>query len=696
MSGELIEKNEEEFRRSEFKTKAGRSGQPPVDLGGLLNQFRGRRASFWIVCGVILFIIIYLWFGLYKVGPGKVGIIFAKFGNAPASPSRVIVEKGEKGRWREPLLPGMYFFWALEPLWNYNIEIKDMTKIDANHIGTVKALDGEPLQPGQILAKDDYIDKDGRFHMGQRGPRLEILSPGLYPINPYYLEVKSEPAVIIPEGKIGVATKRIGQEPPTGTVLVAKADNFRGIQREIMPPGLYYLNPWAVKVDLVDAVVIKGGEVGVVTKKVGKLPPMGTILVEAADEYQGIQREILQPGIYYVNPYEKEVKIAPAVKVPDGHVGVQIAKTGAAKPADQLLAKYGQRGILAETMPPGLYYLNPYEFEAIAFDTRQQRYEMTRVHDQGDTTGDDSITFLSDDGFVINFDLTVIYQILPNDAPYVVATIGRDVKTVREVIIRPAARSYARIYGSKQKGEEFVHGETREKFMENLQKAIQVQGQEYRVRIHQAQVQHFEVPIEIRDPITRKVIAKKLEEQYIQQQSTEQANAELARRKEQVIFESEKVKSETAKVKATIDAERHREVEQINMAMKEYQAKGDAAKVKIDAEAKLFAQQKEAEGTLAKKLAEAEGQKRMVDAWAGEGAYSLVAFELAKRLEGATILPLETFFGGGQAGDGTIRYQDNLGMLNFLKIDELIKKQYGTKGDAAKPEAPKPAEKKPR
>ncbi|MBF0531306.1 MAG: hypothetical protein HQK55_18960, partial [Deltaproteobacteria bacterium] len=272
-----------------LKTKFSRDYQPRIDTDNLLNRFRGRKPTFWIVMGVILFIIVYLWFGLYTVGPGKVGIIFAKFGDTPSTPGRVIVEKGEKGRWREPLLPGMYFFWALEPLWNYRIEIKDMTKIDANQIGTVKAMDGEPMKPGQILAGDDYIDKDGRFHMGQRGPRLEILRPGLYPINPYYLEVKTEPAVIIPESKIGLVIKRIGQDPPAGTVLVSKEDNFRGIQKEILQPGIYYLNPWAVKVEQVPATVIHGGEVGVVTKKGGRIPPAGTILVEGADEFQGIQ-----------------------------------------------------------------------------------------------------------------------------------------------------------------------------------------------------------------------------------------------------------------------------------------------------------------------------------------------------------------------------------------------------------------------
>ena len=65
------------------------------------------------------------------------------------------------------------------------------------------------------------------------------------------------------------------------------------------------------------------------TKKAGDLPPPGAILASSADNFQGIQREVLPPGMYYVNPYEKEVKIVNAVVVPDGFVGVQ--KTSAPK-----------------------------------------------------------------------------------------------------------------------------------------------------------------------------------------------------------------------------------------------------------------------------------------------------------------------------------------------------------------------------
>jgi len=626
-----------------------------------------------ILVGVVVVVIIYLFGAVASIPTGKVGVVFAKIGGDPAVKGLFIVEKGEKGIQREVLMPGWRFFWKADRLWKIDIKKYPMVNIPKQRVGLVEALDGNVLPEGQILAKDDYVDEKGVFHMGQKGPRETVLTPGLHPINPRYMQVKEYPATIIKKGQVGIVTKRVGDIPPPGTVLVSKDDNYKGVQREVLVPGEYYLNPLAVEVDIIDALVIPKGEVGIVTKRVGKMPPEGTILVEADDEFQGIQREPLQPGIHYVNPFEKDVKIIPAVVIPDGHVGVQIAKTGDPKPVDQLLAKPGQRGILEDILSPGLYYINPYAYEVVVFNTRQQRYEMTFLERVGDTEMSDSIQFLSDDGFEIEIDLTVLYQVFPQNAPFVVATVGREVKDVREKIIRPSARSFARIIGSMNKGEEFVHGSTRQAFQNNLHAALEKKALASKVWVNQTLIRHFNVPKELRDPITRKVIAAKLEEQYTQQQKTQVANAQLARQKELVTYQAKKVKAETAKMEAKIRAEQQRDVEETLVAKKKFEAQGDAQKIQIDADAKLYAARKDAEGILAQKTSEAEGQRKMVDAWAGEGARFIVAKELANRLSNAKIIPLELFFGGSRGGSGVIEYRDNLELLKLLKIFETGK-----------------------
>jgi len=605
--------------------------------------------KFFVFVGVVLALIIYFLCAVVTIPSGQVGVVFRKIGADPVVKDRFIVENGEKGIQREVLMPGWRFFWQADRLWKIDIKKVPMMNIRKQHVGIVEALDGILLPEGQILAKDDTVDEKGVFHMGQKGPRETVLTPGLHPINPKYLQVKEQPAVIIKKGRLGIVTKRVGDSPPPGLILVSKDDNYKGIQREVLVPGEYYLNPLAVEVDIIDAIIIPKGDVGLVTKRVGQMPPEGTILVEADDAFQGIQREPLQPGIHYINPFQKDVKIIPAVVVPDGRVGVQVAKTGDPKPVTQLLAKPGQRGIREETLSPGLYYINPFQYEVVVFDTRQQRYEMTFQEGLGDTQISDSIKFLSDDGFEIQIDLTVLYQVYPENAPFVVATVGRDVKDVRDKIIRPSARSFARIIGSMNKGEEFVHGSTREAFQNNLHMALEEKCLASRVQVNQTLIRHFEVPKELREPITRKVIAAKLELQYIQQQKTQMANAELARQTELVNFQAKKVKAETSKMEATINAEQQRDVEETLVDKKKYEAQGDAEKIKIDADAKLYAAMKDAEGTLARKTAEAEGQRKMVDAWAGEGARFIVAKELAERLQTPGSYPWSSSSGAAAA-----------------------------------------------
>lgn len=644
---------------------------------------RGKKTL--VLAAIIILAVIIPIMGItVSIPPGHVGVVFSKFGDEPPVEGRFIVEKGQKGYWREVLMPGWHFFWMAEPLWKIDIEKAPMTSIRSQNIGLVEALDGRPMPRGEILAADDRVDENGKFIMGEKGPRKDVLKPGLHPINPRYLKVTEQPAIVIPEGKIGVVIRKTGDVPPPGMVLVPQNSKYRGIQRETLPPGTYYINPLSLKVEQVDATLIQKGQVGVVTKKVGDMPPPGTILMGADDPFQGIQREVLQPGMYYINPYEKEVQIVDAVVVADGYVGVQIAKTGKPKPTEQLLATKGQRGIWDKVLPPGLYYVNPYEFEIIPFDTREQRYEMTKNREQGDTEGDDSIHFLSDDGFDINFDLTVLYQVKAEHTPMIVATIGRSIEVVRDKRIRPAARSFARIIGSKNKGEEFIHGVTREQFQSDLHVALMQKCAESNIIINQTLVRYFEVPDNLRDPITKKVIAFKMEEQYKQEQNTQKANAELSRQKQLVIFESEKVKAETDKIRAIIAAEQRRDEAEIRKAQVKFEAEAGAEKKKIEADALLYAAEKEAEGIRLKRLAEAQGQKAMVDAWSGDGSRYIVASRLAEVLQGANIIPLETLLGGsGGTGDGgAIRYHNTLDLLNFFKLDEMTKNNGRQRGAA--------------
>jgi regulator of protease activity HflC (stomatin/prohibitin superfamily) len=234
------------------------------------------------------------------------------------------------------------------------------------------------------------------------------------------------------------------------------------------------------------------------TRKVGKSPPSGTFMVERKSEYQGIIRELLEPGLYYMNPYEFAVQLAEPILIPDGFVGVIVSRTGKPAPVEQLLVEEGFRGVRQDYLKPGIYDINPYEFEIIPIDTRPQTYAITSVPDQADNAVSDGLAFLSNDGFRISIDATVRYKIQPENAPYMVATLGRNVMDdIRTKIIRPGIRSFVRLEGSMRKATEFISDGTRMTFQDSLAAALQAEGARAKITIINVVLSNYTLPEEV-------------------------------------------------------------------------------------------------------------------------------------------------------------------------------------------------------
>ena len=64
----------------------------------------------------------------------------------------------------------------------------------------------------------------------------------------------------------------------------------------------------------------------------------------------------------------------------------------------------------------GLHFINPL-VDIIKLDTKTQNYTMSGIQDEGHKTGDDAIRVLSADGLEVTIDLSVLYRVIPNDAP---------------------------------------------------------------------------------------------------------------------------------------------------------------------------------------------------------------------------------------------------------------------------------------
>ena len=160
------------------------------------------------------------------------------------------------------------------------------------------------VPPGEMLiiiaksGSDLPKDQNVATEPGQKGIQLEVYGEGRHFVLPYFFETQLEKLITIPPKKIGLVTALVGKAPLQGSPLVN--DDEKGVRRRVLSPGKYRLNPFAYKVEIFPAVEIGPGFVGAVTSLVGN-PPKGRF---ARPGEKGILRQILQPGIYYLNPSE--------------------------------------------------------------------------------------------------------------------------------------------------------------------------------------------------------------------------------------------------------------------------------------------------------------------------------------------------------------------------------------------------------
>jgi regulator of protease activity HflC (stomatin/prohibitin superfamily) len=168
---------------------------------------------------------------------------------------------GQKGPQIDILLPGTYRVNTKL----FEIKVMNATTVPVKAIGLVTAKDGEPLPPSEYIAKSAAEHKDfqaGAAFLasgGQRGPQLDFLKPGTYYINPLLFDVSLDEVLVVGRGEVAVIVSNIGKDPSqdpelqlpdannlrNGVERYVVSSGYRGIQREVLGPGTYYLNKLA-------------------------------------------------------------------------------------------------------------------------------------------------------------------------------------------------------------------------------------------------------------------------------------------------------------------------------------------------------------------------------------------------------------------------------------------------------------------
>jgi len=403
--------------------------------------------------------------------------------------------------------------------------------------------------------------------------------------------------------QIAILIHKTGKDLPTSEI-IATDPAEKGIQLEVLPEGRYFRNPYSWEWKITRITDIPEGKFGVVTRLYGQDLPEGRIL--ASPGTKGIVPEVLQPGKYRINPFANQVELFDAISIRPGHGGVVTSLVGddlfskeiPAQMRNAFIAAPGYKGVQPAILEPGTYYdKNPYMVSVAEVNLQSQRFEMS---------GDDAINFLTVDGFTVHVEGTIEYALIPAQVAQLTQQVG-DMDDVIKKIIMPPARGFSRIEGSKNPAKNYITGETRQRFQDNLEAHLKAKCLESGVAIRSVLVRNITPPDEIASVIRDREVAvqnaRKIEQQILQAKS----QAELTRQEMLAQQNKEKVEADTAAIRAVIGAQQDQEVrliaarQELEVAKLETAAaaaQADAILLQAEAEKKVIALDNEAQANV--------------------------------------------------------------------------------------------------
>lgn len=426
--------------------------------------------------------------------------------------------------------------------------------------------------------------------------------------------------------QLAVLIRKTGDDLPSGQIIATSPDQ-KGIQFEPLKSGRYFYNPYDWDWHIVAMTDIPAGKLGVLTRLYGTDASPDDILVD--DGVKGIVREVLPPGKHVVNPYACSVQLFDAVTVRPGTVGVKISLVGkdsltSTQPDNssggKLTVPQGVKGVLADVLDPGTYYLNPYEFTVVEVNLQSQRFEMT---------GDDAISFLTIDGFTVQVEGTIEYALQREMAAELTHRVG-DMDDILKKVILPRARGFSRIEGSKSPAINYIVGETRQKFQDSLDIHLREQCAGWGVLIKSVLVRNISAPDQIASIIRDREVAVQDAKKFEQQIDQARSQAELTKQEMLAEQNREKVQAETTRIRAVILAKQEQSVRLLEVSKQLEVAKLENDAATAQAQALRLAAGAEQEVIRLRNIAEASVITDQVRAF-GTGS-NVARYELYRKL----------------------------------------------------------------
>lgn len=444
------------------------------------------------------------------------------------------------------------------------------TFVPQGKIGVVTATDGSTLTLGQLLGKS--VESHDNFQNaeiflkngGQKGPQIDFLRPGTYNINTEIFRVEIQDAIAIGENEIGIVEARDGQPMKRDEVVASTPEghnNFqdgqkfldnggkRGPQEIILTPGTYYINPYLFSVSKRKQTTVNQGEVAVLISNIGK-----------------------DPGEF----------------VPGDEVAV-----GEEKGRARHVVPKGFRGIQKEVLGPGSYNINPLAYAAIIIPTITRSVDWS-AEENGDESSFDPFQVVSHDGFPMQVEVRCQYRILPENAPYVVQKIG-SINELESNVIHPQIDGIFRAQVSRSPAISYQQNRAEEQ--KSAEEAVRNDLSKYRVEVVSVMITNIHLPEALMKTTQQKNLAEQEKSMFDAKKDAEQRRIEFEKSKAEADAQLQIITAEAGIKVAQHEARQTEERAKGESARVRMLAEAEASKTKQigDAEASIVQSKGEAQ-----------------------------------------------------------------------------------------------------
>jgi regulator of protease activity HflC (stomatin/prohibitin superfamily) len=380
----------------------------------------------------------------------------------------------------------------------------EKTFIPEGKIGVVTAADGASLAQGQLLGKSvmnhDNFQNAEIFYAnnGEKGPQIDFLRPGTYNINTEIFQVEIHDAITILENEIGVVDARDGLPMEKGDVVVATPEghnNFqdgqkfldnggkRGPQESFLTPGTYYINPYLFNVSKRKQTIVAQGEVAVMISNIGK-----------------------DPSAFEMNEPPKADDIG----------------------KNRYVVPKGYRGIQREVLGPGSYNINPLAFRVVIIPTKTRSVDWSAEAVKQKASNFDPFQVVSYDGFPLQVEVRCQYRILPDNAPYVVQKLG-SIEELESNVIHPQIDGIFRAQVSRSPAISYQQNRAEEQ--KAAEEAVRLDLTKYKVEVVSVMITNIHLPEQLMKTTQQKNLAEQEKSMYDAKKDAEQRRIEFEKSK---------------------------------------------------------------------------------------------------------------------------------------------------------------------